>query len=120
MITLPDYIAARLQAPFEWGVHDCVCFAVGWVEAATGIDYLSEYRPWNDAEQAKAAIERAGGLELAFDRHLQRILPSFAKDGDLTLVDGTAYLFSGAQIVGPGKNGLIFKNRLEATCAWSF
>lgn len=115
-----DYIAGHLSVPFQWGVQDCVCFAIGWVQIATGIDYLGTYRPWNNREEAKKIIADLGGLELMFDKHLKRICPGFARDGDVTLVDGTAYIFSGPQIVGPGRRGLIFKNRLEATCAWSF
>lgn len=117
---LPDYITSHLNTPFKWGEHDCVCFAIGWVQIATGIDYLAPHKPWSNKEEAHAIIERLGGLELMFDKHLKRILPGYAKDGDITLVDGTAYLFSGPQIVGPGKDGLVFKNRLEATCAWSY
>lgn len=120
MKTLPDYIAAHLKTPFQWGVHDCVCFAIGWVEIATGIDYLNKYKPWNTEKKAQSIIKRVGGLEKMFDKHLKRIPAGFAKDGDVALVDGTAYLFSGAQIVGPGRDGLVFKDRMEATCAWSY
>lgn len=117
---LPDYIAARLRTQFQWGTHDCVCFAVGWASIVTGIDYLEKYRPWTTQKQAQAALKRAGGLEKQFNKHLKRIPAGFARDGDIALVDGTAYLFSGPQIVGPGKVGLIFKSRMEATCAWSY
>lgn len=118
--TLPEYIAARLKMPFTWGKHDCVCFAIGWVEIATGIDYLGKYQPWTTEKKAQSLIKRVGGLEKMFDKHLKRIQPGFARDGDVALVEGTAYLFSGAQIAGPGKDGLIFKSRMEATCAWSY
>lgn len=119
-IRLPDYIAEHLATPFAWGTHDCVCFAIGWVEIATGRDFLAKHRPWKDERSATRAVKKAGGLEAQFDRHLKRIAPGYAKDGDITLVDGTAYLFSGAQLVGPGKDGLVFKSRMEATCAWSY
>jgi hypothetical protein len=118
-MTLPDYITANLKTPFAWGSHDCVCFAVGWLSIVAMDDFLAEYRPWTTDKKARAIIKKLGGLDLMFDKKLKRILPSYARDGDVTLIDGTAYLFSGSQIVGPGKDGLIFKNRLEATCAWS-
>lgn len=118
-MTLPDYITGKLQTPFQWGVHDCVCFAIGWLSIVAMEDLLAPYRPWKTEKKAHAIIKKHGGLELIFDKNLKRILPSYARDGDITLVGGTAYLFSGSQIVGPGTNGLVFKNRLEATCAWS-
>lgn len=117
---LADYITAHLQTPFKWGEHDCVCFAIGWLSLVAGRDLLASYGAWHDERSAKLAIENAGGLEAQFDQHLTRIQPGYAKNGDVTLVDGTAYLFSGAQIVGPGEHGLIFKSRMEAKCAWSF
>ena len=119
-MTPPEYITADLQTPFEWGVHDCVCFAVGWLEIATGRDYLSEHRPWSTDKQAARLLKKLGGLEMLFDQHLARVPPAFARDGDITLVGNTAFLFSGTHIVGPGKSGLIFKSRMEAACAWAF
>ena len=118
--TFADYIAARLNVPFKWGEHDCVCFAIGWVEIATSKDYLSAHRPWSNKAEADEIVQRLGGLEYMFDTNLQRIEAGYAKDGDVSLVDGIAYLFSGPHIVGPSRTGLIFKNRMEATCAWSF
>lgn len=119
-MTLPDYITARLSTPFQWGQHDCVCFAVGWLSIVSGRDLLAPYRPWHDEASALRAIKKAGGLEAQFDQHLQRIAPGFAADGDVTLLDGTAYLFSGAHLVGPGAERLVFKNRTEAPCAWRY
>lgn len=116
---LADYISARLSMPFKWGQNDCVCFAVGWQELATGRDILSAYRPWRTEREALRNIKRPGGLERLFDAHFTRIEPNYAKDGDLALVDGTAYLFSGSWVVSVGKDGLIFKTRTEAACAWS-
>lgn len=119
-MTLADYITKRLEAPFEWGVHDCVCFAVGWLSIASGRDLLAPFAMWKDESSAQRAIKKYGGIEKQFGLNLKRIASAhYARDGDVTLVDGTAYLFSGSHIVGPGRNGLIFKNRMEATCAWS-
>ncbi|MFA6121925.1 MAG: hypothetical protein WCT35_04930 [Sideroxydans sp.] len=119
-MTLADYITERLQTPFTWGEHDCVCFAIGWLSIVAMEDLLAPYRPWTTGKQAARIIKKLGGLEGLFDANLKRIHPNFAQDGDITLVDGTAYLFSGSHIVGPGIEGLIFKNRMEATCAWSY
>jgi len=117
-MTLPEYIAARLKVPFAWGDNDCVTFAIGWVQIATGKEYITE--KWTNEKEAAQMIKKLGGIESQFDLHLNRINPNFAKDGDVALVDDTAYLFSGVHIVGPGKDGLIFKTRMEAKCAWSY
>jgi hypothetical protein len=117
--TLSNYIAAHLKTPFEYGVNDCVLFAVGWAELASGKPYLHGLR-WTNQTEAHRLVKKMGGLEAAFDRNFTRIKPNFARDGDLALAGGIAYLFSGAHICGVSKDGLIFKSRLEATCAWSY
>lgn len=117
-MNLPDYITAHLKTPFQYGVHDCVLFAVGWAELASGRQYLPNVT-WKDEKSAQRAIKKVGGLEASFDKHLTRIAPNFAKDGDLALSGGIAYLFSGPHICGLGKDGLIFKSRMEAECAWT-
>lgn len=119
-MTLADYITSKLKTPFEWGEHDCVCFAIGWVNIATGKDHLAQYRPWRSEIQAKRLIKKVGGIERMFDKYLKRIPAGFAKDGDVALIGDTAFLFSGAHIVGPSKSGLVFIGRMEATCAWSY
>jgi hypothetical protein len=119
-MTLPEYITSKLQAPFAWGTHDCVCFAIGWVSIASGKSLLDSYDKWGDEISATKAIKKYGGIEKQLDKQIKRINPNMAKDGDVALVDGTVYLFSGNQIVGPGKSGLVFKSRMEAKCAWSF
>jgi len=119
-MTLPDYITDHLDKPFAWGTNDCVLFAVGWLEKATGRDYLSRFRPWNNAREAVAKVDALGGLEAMFDAHLARIRPSYAVDGDIALIDRTVYLFSGPNIVSVGPDGLVFINRMEAKCAWHY
>lgn len=117
-MTLADYITDRLSTPFEWGKHDCVLFAAGWVREASGLDCVAGLGTWATAREARAAINRAGGLERAIDLRLKRIEPNIANDGDIALQDGTVMIFSGAQIVGPGKDGLLFISREKAECAW--
>ena len=119
-MTLTDYITANLGKPFAWGTHDCILFTIGWLEIATGRDYLSAYKPWTSAKEAIRKVDEAGGLEDLFDAELQRINPNFAVDGDIALIDRTAFLFSGAHIVSVGEGGLVFLDRMEATCAWHY
>lgn len=117
-MTLPEYIATHLDRPFEWGKLDCVLFAVGWLQIASGIDYLSEYPVWNDEREAVRLLRDLGGMETLLDKHLNRINPHLARDGDIALRNNTMHLFSGRHIVGPGERGLVFVSRMEAECAW--
>lgn len=119
-MTFQEYITSRLSTPFKWGAHDCINFTVGWVELSTGKDYLSSYGEWETEDEARVAIEEAGGLEAAFNANFTPIQPTLAKDGDLTIINNTAYLFSGNKVVSAGKSGLIFNARGVATCAWSY
>lgn len=116
---LPDYIAARLTTPFEWGVHDCVTFTIGWVEIAAGRQYLPDPL-WSNEFEANSQVMAQGGLIEVFGRRFKRIEPNYARDGDLCIADGVAALFSGPYLVQPGKDGLIFKKRTEAEHAWTY
>lgn len=116
---LADYITAHLGRPFAWGEHDCVLFAVGWLEIATGRDYLTQYKPWSSAFEAARKVANLGGLDALFDAELTQINPHFAADGDLAIIRGTAFVFSGAHVVSVGEEGLVFLDRLEAQYAWS-
>jgi hypothetical protein len=118
-MTLADYITEHLSKPFQWGVNDCVGFAVGWLEIATGKDYLSKYRPWDSALSAARKVADLGGLDVLFDAELTQINPHLAQDGDLAIIRGTAFIYSGAHVVSVGESGLAFLPRTEAKYAWS-
>lgn len=117
-MTLPDYIISKISTPFEYGVNDCILFTIGWVEIATGKKYLPDVI-WKDEAEALELINTNGGLVSVFDQRFVRIPANFAKDGDLTIVDGIAYLFSGSRIVSVGKDGLMFKSRTMAEIGWT-
>src|SRR4030067_603597 len=102
-MTLPEYITSKLTTSFEWGSHDCVYFAIGWLSIKSDKNLLLPFGKWHDRKSAMRAIKKAGGLEKQFNMHLNIINPNFANDGDITLLDGTTYLFSGIHIVGPGQ-----------------
>jgi hypothetical protein len=118
-VTLPDYIAANLERPFAWGEFDCLLCAAGYVIPKTGIDYLAGQPKWTSAKEALRIVESRGGMEAILDTHFKRINPNFAQDGDLGLYEKSVGIFSGAHIVGPGPDGLIFIDRTKAKCAWS-
>lgn len=117
-MTLHDYIARYLAVPFAWGEQDCFTFAARWAREASGVDCFAGLSAWATAMQAARTSKRAGGMAAQFDRHLQRIEPNFARDGDIALAHGTALIFVGARIAGPSKAGLAFFPRDNAEIAW--
>lgn len=119
-MTLQDYISEALEKPFVWGEHDCILFAIGWMNISTGKNWLAAFPAWKSKREAVRIVIQLGGLEAEFDRRLKRIPPSTAKDGDIGLLGKTAVLFTGPHIVAPGFAGLEFTNRTKATCAWSY
>lgn len=118
-MTLSEYITRHLRVPFCWGVHDCVLFVAGWVEAATGIDQLAGLPKWKTEHGAHRVIRSLGGLEAAMDARFKRIHPHLAKDGDIGLYGKSLCIFTGANLVSAGVTGLAHVNRMEAQCAWS-
>jgi hypothetical protein len=115
------YITDHLDKPFEWGKHDCITFAVGWLSRRAGVEWFpgAPAPVWSNAIEARRAVLDAGGLQIAFDAALKRIDVAAAQDGDVTLIGRTVYLFTGRHIVAPGPNGLVFIDRTQAPCAWS-
>lgn len=116
---LHEYIAANMRKPFKYGSHDCVLFAIGWLNVATGRDYLSCLPKWGNEAEALTVIESVGGLAAAVDRELKRIDPGMARDGDIAMRQGGLCIFSGSHIVTTGIDKLLFADRSEAECAWS-
>ena len=117
-MSLSDYIISKMGIPFLYGVNDCVLFAVGWLELSTGEKFLPEIT-WSTEREALKKIKKLGGLEKAFGKRLREIEANYAQDGDLTIVDGISYLFSGVHIVSVGQDGLRFKSRQLAKRAWT-
>jgi hypothetical protein len=112
------YIAEHINRPFRWGENDCCTFVGEWIRIKTGRDYLTEHRPWRTARDANKKLRALSGLFSFLDLHFTRINPNMAQDGDLTIIDGTASVFSGRHVVSVGLNGLVYKDRSEAECAW--
>jgi hypothetical protein len=118
-MTLAEYIAAHLRKPFKWGSHDCCTFIGGWLEIKTGRDYLTEHLPWKTALEAAKKLRDLGGIRSLLQSNLKPINPNMAQDGDLTIYQGTAHLFSGRHIVSVGENGLVFTDRSVVEEAWT-
>ena len=117
---LSEYIQTHTDKPFKWGTNDCITFSIGFLEIQTGRDYLTEHRPWRSAREARKKLIALNGLFFLLQSNLTSINPNMAKDGDLTIYQDAAYLFSGRHIVSVGKTGLVFNPRSEAKEAWTY
>jgi hypothetical protein len=80
---------------------------------------LAGHRPWKTARQAAKKLRDLGGIPALLQSNLKPINPNMAQDGDLTIYQGTAHLFSGRHIVSVGLDGLIFTDRTVAKEAWT-
>lgn len=95
-----DFIEARSDAPFAWGVNDCCTFAADAVLAMTGADLAAEYRgQYSDlftAQVRMATVTGVGGatvedvLAHAATQFALTELSSvkLAQRGDLVVFDG--------------------------------
>jgi hypothetical protein len=119
LVTLPEYITAHLSKPFEWGRHDCCTWVGEWIRIKTGYDYLTEHKPWTNARAATKKLKELGGIRTLLQSNLKQINPNMAQDGDITILNGTACLFSGRHIVSVGESGLVFTERTLAKEAWT-
>lgn len=117
-MNLQTYIQAHINKPFQWGSNDCCTFVGGWIRIRTGRDYLIEHRPWKSARDAAKRLRALNGLFSFLDGHFSSINPNMAQDGDLTVFEGTACVFSGRHIVSVGEEGLVFRDRSCAELAW--
>ena len=116
--SLAEYVAARLAVPFCWGRSDCIHFTMGWMSIAMASDLLAGYAPWHTRRQARQRMREHGGLVHIFNQLFEPIHPHRAVDGDVTVIGTTSYLFVGRHIAGVGDAGLVFQDRMQATCAW--
>jgi hypothetical protein len=116
-MTLAEYIEKNLTNKFEWGVHDCMTFTIGWVENVTGKKYLPS-EMWKNEKQARQRVKKEGGLEKVFDDNFYSIEVNMATDGDITVINNVASIFSGRYVLSTGIDGIIKKSRSEAKKAW--
>jgi len=102
----PERLMATIErhrmAAFEWGVYDCATLFADAVEAVTGVDPLSQYRPWKSERSARMKMIRAGWKDMkAFARdHFPEIAPSMARRGDVGFAQQANALSCPAVIVG--------------------
>lgn len=104
--------------------RDCVSFALGAVQAQTGIDLLDGIALWSTRHEALEVARALGGLEAALDTRMDRIPPALAARGDVAGLPDRMFgvrlmVVEGVTLVGPGSNGLERLERKAMTVAWS-
>jgi hypothetical protein len=131
---LADLLAARLNAPFGWGVNDCCLFACDAVQALTGWDPagpedaggLGLRGTYADMPGAARILADRGGVKAlavaAFGE--PRELPLMAQRGDVVCVqlDGrdTLGIVAGTgHWCAPGSDGLVFRPMSEVVAVWA-
>lgn len=110
--------------PFEWGTNDCCMFAVGCVEAITGVDYGKPYRGYKTKIGAARRLSDGGGVEgIATECLGKPKEPVNAKRGDVVMFDcgdGNALgVCLGVKIAAVSESGLMFVSMSKAIKAWS-
>ena len=106
-VELVNYIEIKRQAPFAWGVCDCVLFVCDWCEVITGVNPAEGAHGEYDSElSAYKYLKKQYGNDPAkyIDKHFERVDPNFAQIGDICLCD-----LDGKDTFGIcGKGGFVF------------
>ena len=119
---LSDYIASKLNEPFEYGVNDCSLFSAGAVEAMTEEDPMPEFRGKYDSLLTSVRVIQDAGfadLEAVIDSKFPEVPIGFAKRGDLAFHDGSVGVIIGNEAVFVSDDGLIRTPRSEWTKTWA-
>ena len=119
---LVNYIIAKRQEPFEYGVNDCCMFAAGAVEAITGEDPMSEFRgKYDSLKTSLKAIKDigAGTLEATMDGKFPEVAISHAQRGDLAFFDDSVGVVMGGFAYFVSDDGLERINRSLWDKCWS-
>ncbi len=90
---LRTYVLSNLSVPFRPGKHDCALFVAGAIREMTGHDFGRGWRGKYRSIKAGEALARERGYddhEAIFSEHLDPVAPSFARVGDLAVVETEA------------------------------
>jgi hypothetical protein len=116
---LAEYLTKCLDTPFQWGVQDCCLFVGRWLDILTGYGYVPKEVTWNDAKSAARYIKKTyKSLENGLESNFVKLPSEFASDGDITIYQGSLFIFSGGHIVSVGEGGLVHLPRSLAPCAY--
>jgi hypothetical protein len=97
-LALHDYVSSQHGEPFEYGIRDCIMFAMGAVEAMTGDNPASEHRGSYSTEIGASKLLHKladGSVEGVLNLHFPTIPIGFARRGDLALSEGSVGIVIG-------------------------
>jgi len=130
---LSEFIAARREMPFAWGVNDCCLFAADAIIAMTGTDFAAPFRGLYDTARGALEVVRGRGelfgvgdvtAELMCLYGIREVPPPFAQRGDLVLLErehgeslGIISL-DGTDVWAPGDEHLVCVPISEGRRAW--
>jgi hypothetical protein len=89
---LVDCLGQASGKPFKAGHHDCALFVAACVEAMTGTDLAAEWRGrYRTIRGGIARLRRAGHADhvACVASMFEEVLPTYARRGDIGVVDGT-------------------------------
>lgn len=124
-LLLEIYVDQAFTARFEWGTHDCVSFAIGWLALVRqdlhpredlALDYCDATSAMRTlhGRSLEDAVDEWGGLE--------RVPPLYAQRGDVVLVQildrACLAVCVGDCAAGPGMHGLEVVPMIHAQAAW--
>lgn len=123
---LVAFVDARQLVPHAWGRsngNDCVGFALGAVEAQTGVRVAPDL-DWKSRAGALRLLKRFGSLEAALDAYFERVPCALASRGDIAGVPDDEFglhpmIVEGRMLVSPGQRGNGRAKRSAMTVAWS-
>ena len=121
---LDALLSARLNAAFEWGVHDCCLFAADAVQAMTGQDLAQGLRgSYSTEAEAEGVLANLGGVAALVTARLgEPVLPTMARPGDVGLVEiagrQSLAVCIGQHWQAPGPDGLRVLPRRVVLQAW--
>lgn len=126
-LLLEVYVERHRDTAFAWGRHDCVTFAIGWLELAReDLAPREELAGQLDYASAFGALRSLDGRELLQAVNdwgrLTEVAPRFAQRGDIVLVSCEERLCLGACVgdhaAAPGAAGLVLVPMSAACAAW--
>ena len=109
---------------FEWGTNDCCMFAVGCVEAITGVNYGKPYKGYKSKIGAAKRLSEHGGVDgIATECLGNPKSPKMAKRGDVVMFNSGSEnalgICVGGKIAAVGEQGLMFFGMEKAIKVWS-
>ena len=104
----PSDILSEIQAPFEWGKHDCISTMKAFVTEYIGpTEVFDQFHQMEEPDSWRASLKEHGSLLGAYRHHLLQLgmvetEPPY-RPGDFVISSGVTKLTDGAQ--WNGKHG---------------